>query len=141
VRHIDGYGSHTFSFWNKDGAMRFFPRTPGNSDAFYEPNSFGGAVQTAAYREPPLRISGDADRYNHREGNDDFSQPRALFKLLGAAQQKRLGQNIAASMHDVPAAIIGRQLALFDQVDKAYGQSVRDGLRQAGIAYKENIAA
>jgi catalase len=127
--------------YHKDGAMRFFPQATGSTDAFYEPNSFGGAVQAAAYREPPLRISGDADRYDHREGNDDFSQPRALFKLLGAAQQKRLGQNIAASMHSVPAAIIGRQLALFDQFDKAYGQSVRDGLRQAGIAYEESIAA
>jgi hypothetical protein len=26
-----------------------------------------------------LRISGDAARYNHREGNDDFSQPGALI--------------------------------------------------------------
>ena len=30
-------------------------------------------------KEPPLKISGDADRYSHRVGNDDFSQPRALF--------------------------------------------------------------
>ncbi|MEX0961153.1 MAG: catalase [Burkholderiales bacterium] len=127
--------------YHKDGAMRFFPQASGSTDAFYEPNSFGGAVQTPAFREPPLRISGDADRYDHREGNDDFSQPRALFRLLGAAQQKRLGQNIAASMQGVPAAIIGRQLALFDRVDKAYGQSVRDGLKQAGIAYEESIAA
>ena len=127
--------------YHKDGAMRFFPQTTGSTDAFYEPNSFGGAAQSAEYREPPLRISGDADRYDHREGNDDFSQPRALFRLLGAAQQKRLGQNVAASMHGVPAAIIGRQLTLFDRVDKAYGQSVRDGLKQAGITYQESIAA
>ncbi|HUF21903.1 MAG TPA: catalase-related domain-containing protein [Burkholderiales bacterium] len=89
----------------------------------------------------PLRISGDADRYDHREGNDEFSQPRALFKLLGAAQRKRLGQNIAESMHGVPAAIIGRQLVLFDQVDKAL-RTVRTRRTEAGgHCVRERVAA
>ena len=50
-------------------------------------------------------FSGDADRYDHREGNDDYSQPGALFRLLGAAQQERLFANIASSMQGVPAFI------------------------------------
>jgi catalase len=49
----------------------------GNSDAYYEPNSFNGPVEQPSAKEPPLKISGDADRYNHRIGNDDYSQPRA----------------------------------------------------------------
>ena len=32
--------------------------------------------------ELPLKISGDAERYGHRIGNDDFGQPRALFNLF-----------------------------------------------------------
>jgi catalase len=34
--------------------------------------------------------SGDAGRYDHREGNDDSSQPRALFRLFDDGQKARL---------------------------------------------------
>ena len=37
-----------------------------------------------------MKISGDADRYNHREGNDDYGQPRALFNLFDDGQKARL---------------------------------------------------
>jgi catalase len=127
--------------YHADGSMRFFGPATGSADAYYEPNSFGGATQAADYREPPLKISGNADRYDHREGNDDFSQPRALFRILGAPQQNRLGQNIAASMSGVPAFIVRRQLALFDQVDRHYGEVVRNGLKEAGMAIEESVAA
>jgi len=58
--------------YHKDGPMRFFEQKTGNVDAFYEPNSFGGAAQDERFAEPPLVISGDAARYNHRDGNDDY---------------------------------------------------------------------
>jgi hypothetical protein len=77
--------------------MRFFPNNQ-NPDAYYEPNSFGGPVERPDVAEPPLKISGDAERYNHRVGNDDFSQPRALFTLFDAGQKQRLFANIAAAM-------------------------------------------
>ena len=99
--------------YHKDGAMRFFDNNTANPDAYYEPNSFGGPVQDPTVAEPPLRISGDAARYNHREGNDDFAQPRALFRLFDAGQRSRLFSNIAAAMQGVPAFIVERQLALF----------------------------
>ena len=75
--------------YHKDGAMRFFRNDSGNPDAYYEPNSFGGPAQDKSIAEPPLRISGDADRYNHRVDNDDFSQPRALFSLFAPEQKQR----------------------------------------------------
>ena len=52
--------------YHKDGPMRFFEQKTGDVDAFYEPNSFGGAVQDGRFAEPPLAISGDAERYNPR---------------------------------------------------------------------------
>ncbi|MEG0820238.1 MAG: catalase [Burkholderiaceae bacterium] len=110
--------------YHKDGAMRFTPNLP-NANAYYEPNSFKGPQQAPEFREPPLRICGDADRYNPREGNDDFSQPRALFRLFDAGQRQRLCSNIAAAMAGVPSEIVERQLALFDRVDPAYGAGVR----------------
>jgi len=118
--------------YHKDGAMRFFPSNTGNPDAYYEPNSFGGARQDPGVAEPPLRISGDAARYDHREGNDDFSQPRALFALFDAAQRQRLFANIAAAMSGVPESIVERQLALFQRIDPAYSAGVRAALAGKG---------
>ena len=80
--------------------MRFFRNDTGNPDAYYEPNSFGGPKQDPAVAEPPLHISGDAARYDHHEGNDDFSQPGALFRLFDADQKKRLFSNISAAMQE-----------------------------------------
>lgn len=116
--------------YHKDGSMRFTPNNP-NPDAYYEPNSFGGPKEEPAYREPPLKISGDADRYNHREGNDDYRQPRALFNLFDAAQKQRLFSNLAAAMGGVPDFILDRQLAHFDKIDQTYGDGIRAALKAA----------
>ncbi|HEY4202666.1 MAG TPA: catalase [Devosiaceae bacterium] len=115
--------------YHKDGAMRFFPNNP-NPDAYYEPNSFGGPVEDPSVMEPPLKISGDADRYSHRVGNDDYGQPRALFNLFDAGQKSRLYATLAAAMDGVPDEIIDRQLAHFDQIAREYA----DGIRAARAA-------
>ncbi|MEM9242958.1 MAG: catalase [Pseudomonadota bacterium] len=115
--------------YHKDGSMRFFENLSGSTDAYYEPNSMNGAQEDKRFAEPPLAISGDADRYNHRENNDDFIQPRNLFNLFDDQQKQRLFQNIAAAMQGVPAEIVEKQCALFDQIDPAYGKGVRDALK------------
>ncbi len=115
--------------YHKDGAMRFFPNNP-NPDAYYEPNSFNGPVACPDAAEPPLRISGDADRYSHREGNDDYSQPRALWQLFDDGQKQRLYANIAASMQGVPDVIVERQLVHFDRIHADYGAGVRQALKR-----------
>ncbi len=115
--------------YHKDGAMRFTPNNP-NPDAYYEPNSFGGPEQTGVVAEPPLPLDGPADRYDHRDGNDDYGQPAALFRLFSAEQRQRLFSNIAAAMGGVPQAIIDRQLAHFDKIDPAYGEGVRTALKR-----------
>jgi catalase len=117
--------------YNKDGAMRFTPNCP-NPDAYYEPNSFGGPVENKAYKEPPLKVCGDADRYNHRIGNDDYTQPGNLFRLLNHEQQARLCMNLAEAMQTVPQEIIDRQLAHFDKADPEYGNGVRKALKALG---------
>ncbi|WP_114394066.1 catalase [Oleisolibacter albus] len=117
--------------YHKDGAMRFFRNDTGNADVYYEPNSFNGPSQDPGVKEPPLRLTGDADRYDHRAGNDDFSQPRTLFSLFDAGQRQRLFSNIAAAMQGVPAFIVERQLALFDTVHPDYGAGVRAALAVA----------
>jgi catalase len=116
--------------YHKDGQMNFFGHKHVTDDAYYEPNSMNGPVQDPSVIEPPLRISGDADRYNHRDGNDDFGQPRALFNLFDNGQKSRLFANIAAAFGDTPDDIVERQCKLFDQVHPDYGAGVRAAHRQ-----------
>ena len=110
--------------YHRDGAMRFDGN--GGGSVNYEPNSFGGPKEDPAYREPPLKISGDADRYDHRAGNDDYSQAGALFRLMSDDQQRQLFDNIAAAMAGVPEAIQRRQIAHFAKADPAYGAGVAE---------------
>lgn len=114
--------------YHKDGSMRFFDNNESNPDAYYEPNSFNGPAEDPAYAEPPLKLEGAADRYDHREGNDDYTQPGNLFRLFDDDQKQRLFSNIAAAMAGVPKEIIERQLAHFDQADPEYGAGVRRAL-------------
>ena len=107
--------------------MRFFSNNP-NPDAYYEPNSFNGPVESPDFSEPPLKISGDADRYNHREGNDDYGQPRELFNLFDEGQKTRLFSNIAEAMQGVPDNIVERQLGHFEKVHPDYAAGVREAL-------------
>jgi catalase len=120
--------------YHNDGLMRFFRNDTGNPDAYYEPNSFNGPAQDPAVAEPPMRISGDAERYNHREGNDDYSQAGALFRLMDEGQRRRLFANIAAAMAGVPEFIVERQLQHFAKADPAYGAGVRAAIASSQAA-------
>jgi catalase len=120
--------------YHKDGAMRFFDNNATNPDAYYEPNSFKGPAEDPSVAEPPLKISGDMDRYNHREGNDDYTQPGDLFRLMDQGQKQRLFSNIATAMTGVPQFIVDRQLVHFDKADPGYGAGVRAALAAAATS-------
>ena len=65
----------------------------------YEPNSFSQWQEQPEFREPPLKITGDADFWDYRkDDNDYFSQPRALFNLMNDEQKQALFNNTAAAM-------------------------------------------
>jgi catalase len=117
----------TATTYHRDGAMRFDEN--GNGSVNYEPNSFGGAVEDPTYKEPPLKIVGDGDRYDHRQGNEDYIQAGELFRLLPVDEQQRLFSNIAAAMQGVPQFIIDRQLVHFSKADPAYGIGVAKALK------------
>lgn len=112
--------------YHLDGSMNFLE--PKSSDAYYEPNSFGGPVEDPRFAEPSLSLSGDADRYDHREGNDDFSQAGDLFRLMSDDQRQRLFSNIAEAMEGVPDEIVDRQLAHFEKADPDYAAGIRRAL-------------
>ena len=120
--------------YHKDGPMRFFSNNS-PADAYYEPNSFDGPVEAPETEEPPLKITGDAERYNHRIGNDDYTQPGNLFRLMPPDAKERLMDNIAAAMQGVPKEIVERQVVHFHRADPAYGAGVA---RRMGVTLKDS---
>ena len=114
--------------YHKDGAMRFFDNNNQNPNAYYEPNSFNGPKEDKSVAEPPLTISGDADRYGN-ENQDDFTQAGNLFRIFNQEQRTRLFNNIAGAMQGVPSEIVERQLAHFDAADPEYGAGIRQALK------------
>jgi catalase len=98
----------------------------------------GGPVQDERFREPPLKISGNADRYNHRDGNDDYRQPGDLFRLMTADQKGQLFQNYKAAMEGVPVEIVTRQIVHCYRADPAYGAGVAKAL---GVDFKPQMVA
>ena len=114
--------------YHKDGSMRFFANDTGNSNAYYEPNSLDGPAENAKYLEPPMVIEGEVNRYDHREGNDDYSQPGALFQMFDEAQRQRLFSNIAEAMQGVPEDIVYRQLGHFQKAHPEYALGVAKAL-------------
>jgi catalase len=105
----------------------------------YEPNSFGGPVEDHRFKEPPLALEGPADRYDHRAGNDDYTQAGNLFRLMTAEARGRLMDAIAGAMQGVPEFIQRRQIGHFAKADPAYGAGVaaRLGLGERGSAAAE----
>jgi len=117
----------TASNYQRDGHMRFDDN--GGASANYEPNTFGGPKADPAYREPPLRIPGDADRYEQKRGvDDDYVQPGNLYRLLPPDEQGRLIENVVGSLKNVPKPIQEKMAEHFRRADADYGKRVAVGL-------------
>ena len=99
----------------------------------YEPNSYGEWQEQRDFREPPLRLEGAADHWNHREDADYYSQPGALFCLMNADQKRVLFENTARSIGEAPKEIQLRHIANCLKADPAYGQGVAKALGIAAI--------
>jgi len=113
--------------YQRDGKMQFDDN--GGASPNYEPNTFGGPKADPAYREPPLKISGDADRYEQKRGvDDDYVQPGNLFRLMPPDEQRRLVENIVGSLKNAPKAIQEKMVGHFRRADAAYGDATAEGL-------------
>ncbi|MBC8433392.1 MAG: catalase [Desulfobacterales bacterium] len=115
-----------FHSYHRDGAMR----VDGNygSTLAYEPNSYGEWQDQPDFAEPPLSLEGAADHWNHREDDDYYFQPRALFHKMSPEQQNLLFANTARAMGDAPREIKIRHIGNCLKADPAYGQGVADAL-------------
>lgn len=117
-----------FHNYHRDGAMR----VDGNSGnhVTYEPNEAGLFQEQPDFSEPPLSIEGAADHWDHREDQDYFSQPRALYELLDDAEHQRMFKRIAGELIDATEATQVRQITLFKQVHPEYGAGVEKALNE-----------
>ncbi|MFC1509673.1 catalase-related domain-containing protein, partial [Candidatus Omnitrophota bacterium] len=113
--------------YQRDGMMRFDDN--GGPGPNYEPNSFGGPEVDSGYNEPPLKISGDADRYEQKRGvDDDYIQPGNLYRLLPKDEQKHLITNIAGSLKNAPLDIQKKMIEHFKKADPNYGGGIAAAL-------------
>jgi len=115
-----------FHSYHRDGAMR----VDGNhgSTLGYEPNSYGEWQQQPEFVEPPLRLEGAADHWNHREDTDYYSQPGKLFRLMTTDKKELLFANTARAIGGAPREIQIRHIGNCLKADPAYGKGVADAL-------------
>ncbi|MDP8239443.1 MAG: catalase [Candidatus Hatepunaea meridiana] len=112
---------------HRDGSMRVDDNFGGTLG--YEPNSEGQWQEQPEFREPPLKIDGAADHWDHREDDDDyFSQPGSLFRMMSNDQKKVLFDNTARAMGDAPKKIKIRHISNCFKADPDYGTGVGEAL-------------
>ncbi len=113
--------------FHRDGQMR----TDGNqgSTLAYEPNSYGAWQEQPDFREPPLKLEGEADHWNFREDdNDYYTQPGKLFRLMTPEQQQVLFENTARDIAKAPMEVKIRHIGNCLKADKAYGTGVAEAM-------------
>jgi catalase len=109
--------------YQRDGSLRFDDN--GGSVDNYEPNGFHGPMQDESFSEPPLKISGFADRFDAHKGNDDYSQAGDLYRLLTIEERDRLTTVIAGTMSGLPSDIIQPNIEHFKKCDPEYGAQIQ----------------
>jgi len=114
--------------YGRDGFMRADGNFGGAKN--YEPNSFGGPVETGEPLYAGLATDGPSGTYewDSREG-DDFVQAGALYRVMDEAARARLVDNIAAGLSQVSKDdIIERSVSYFERADPEYGAKVREAV-------------
>jgi len=116
----------------------------------YYPNSFGGPIPHPETTQPALEVSGKTGRHPYSHPNDDFVQPRELYrKVMNEKERTHLIGNIVEHLSGAKKRIQLRQTALFYKVDPQYGIRVAQGLGLnveeieglAGMTQEERVKA
>jgi catalase len=117
--------------YGRDGFMRFNDNHGRARN--YEPNSFGGPVQTDRPLYSPLEIHGMTGPHpwdHHAEGND-FLQAGSLYRLMQEDAKARLVASIAGGLAQVSKEeIVERSVGHFRNADPEYGDRVARAVRE-----------
>ncbi len=112
--------------YQRDGWMR--TDSNGGGAMNYEPNSYGGPVESAESKISPFEVSGEADSIRYPD-DDHFTQAGDLYRLMTDEEKDRLIQAIVHHMKDVEKEEIKRrQIEHFYKADEEYGSRVAEGL-------------
>lgn len=118
----------TISNYQRDGPQAMF-----NQDGApnYFPNSFSGPQECprAQRLQPRYNVSGDVDRYDSGQTEDNFSQATALYKkVFSDAEKERAVSNLVGNLKDAAGFIQERAVKLLTQVHPDLGSKVAAGL-------------
>jgi len=113
--------------YQRDGFMR---RDSGFEGApNYYPNTFGGPKPDTLAKWPSIAVSGIVGRHAYTHPNNDFIQPRALYKkVMTDVDRAHLIGNIIDHLSGAKKEIQLRQTVLFYKVHEEYGTKVAKGL-------------
>ena len=112
--------------YHRDGAMRVDGNFGGTLG--YEPNSQGEWQQQPDFSEPALSLSGAAAHWDHREDDDYYSQPGALFNLMNQKQRQALFTNTANSINGASIDVKKRHIRHCLKAAQAYGEGIANAL-------------
>ncbi|XP_014366589.2 catalase [Papilio machaon] len=104
---------------NQEGAPNYFP------------NSFSGPQECprAQRLQPRYNVSGDVDRYDSGQTEDNFTQATALYKqVFDDAEKARCVANIVGNLKDAAGFIQERAVKIFSQIHPDLGSKVAAGL-------------
>lgn len=112
--------------YHRDGQMR----VDGNAGSRigYEPNMHGEWSEQPDFSEPPLSLDGAADHWDHRDDDDYYSQPRALFEKMTTDERQVLFDNTGRSLGAARIEIQHRHLVNCYKADPAYAKGVAKAL-------------
>jgi catalase len=79
------------------------------------------------FREPPLRLEGEAARYS-RYDQDDYTQAGNLYRLFSEAEKARLVSNICGTLSQASRDVQLQMVAHFTKADADYGARVMAAL-------------
>ncbi|KAG0279653.1 hypothetical protein BGZ95_000605 [Linnemannia exigua] len=112
----------------RDGAMAV--NGNGGSAPNYEPNSFGGAKQTAvASTYSSFELNALAARHIIQLSDEDFVQPGNLYRLLSAEEKSDLIDNMAGHLKNAKVFLQERQVGHIKRADKEWGSRLEAKLK------------
>ena len=120
--------------YGRDGLMASGEN--GGRSKNYEPNSFGGPVESGVPLYASLATDGGSGSYDwEAHDGDDFAQAGALYRLQDGAAQARLVDNISTSLSQVSPGEIGdgiveRSIAHFRAADPEYGARIEAAVKE-----------
>merc|ERR1712110_209847 len=109
--------------YQRDGPMTVDSNQDGTPN--YYPNSFMGPADSPKWKQVPIQVTGDIQRYNSAD-EDNFTQCGIFFRdVLNKDEKERLVDNIASHICNAQDFLQDRAVRNFGAADRAFGSMLR----------------